>query len=190
MKMGKMEKFFVNSERHGRKLARWADGVLQYVPIKQGQSVLDVGCGVGMLTEHMVERYGMVATGVDIDPAQIHEARERTQHIDSVNFYVNDAVDLQFEDNRFDVVMAFKALHHVPEWRVAFNEMLRVLKPNGHLVLFDIVSPQWMGGIRLGEFGVITLDGLDVLIDEHQLDVVYTGRSGLFYKLVATGRRT
>ena len=66
-------------------------------------------------------------------------------------------------------------------------EMLRVLKPNGHLVLFDIVSPQWAKSIRLGEFGVITLDGLDALIDEHQLDVVYTGRSGLFYKLVVTG---
>lgn len=182
MKMGKLEKSVVNSSRHGRKVVRWAETLLQHIPLQAGQSVLDVGCGVGMLTHYLAQTYQMQATGVDIDPDQIMEAQRRSLELDHVRFFVNDAIDLQFDDNSFDVVLTFKTLHHVPDWQTAMNEMMRVLKPHGYFVFFDLISPQWMSKIPIGYLAGI--DDLNMFISTHNLSIIHASRGGLFYKLV------
>jgi SAM-dependent methyltransferase len=51
-----------------------------------------------------------------------------------------DATDLPFRDDRFDAVLSFIMLHHVIHWETALGEAIRVLRPGGVLVGYDLVA--------------------------------------------------
>ena len=183
MTMSSLEKLIVNSDRHGRKLVRWADEILQHITIEDNQLVLDVGCGVGVLTRHVAMVHNTYVTGIDIDPDQILEAQRKSAHLDTVDYFVGDAVRLPFDDHSFDTVMTFKAMHHIPDWQTAVQEMLRVLRPGGYFVFFDLVLPHWLTAIPLNGLGAINWAELDAILSDNGLQVIHTGRSGLFFKL-------
>ncbi len=184
MKMGNIEKLIVNSTHHERRLVKWAEDVLHYIPLQAGQSILDVGCGTGALTVHLASHYGLYATGIDVDIEQIEEARMKTNHLRNINFLVNDARHLHLTDTTFDTVVTFKAMHHIADWQTAITEQVRVLKSGGYFALFDFVSPAWLSGLKIKDFSTITETALLEIITQNQLTVIHKKRSGLFYHLV------
>jgi ubiquinone/menaquinone biosynthesis C-methylase UbiE len=103
--------------------------------------LLDVGCGNGAAAVHLAATLGLDVVGVDVDPDQIREATLAAPNTPAVRFLVADATDLPFPDDQFNFVYTSKATHHIPDWQQAITEMVRVLRPGGHLVYTDFVAP-------------------------------------------------
>ena len=114
-------------------MVRWAD--LDTLP--RGTTVLDVGCGIGGSSRILARDYGFSTTGVTLSPQQVKRARELTPEGLTSQFQVDDALDLSFPDNSFDVVWSIEAGPHMPDKARYGAEMLRVLKPGGILVVAD-----------------------------------------------------
>tara|TARA_B100000073_G_scaffold16120_1_gene13062 strand:+ start:1404 stop:2333 length:930 start_codon:yes stop_codon:yes gene_type:complete len=114
-------------------LVRWS-GLDQLPP---GSRVLDVGCGIGGSARILAKDYGLDVLGISISPAQIRRATELTQEGLSCRFAVMDALDLQLPDHSFDAVWSVEAGPHMPDKQRYADELLRVLKPGGHLAVAD-----------------------------------------------------
>jgi ubiquinone/menaquinone biosynthesis C-methylase UbiE len=120
-----------------RVLAPW---VLQGIRL-EGE-VLEVGAGVGAVAAHLLEtthRLQMVVT--DYDPALVAIAeRSLGRFSGRVVVACADACDLPFDDERFDFVLSLAMLHHTGDWRRAVREAIRVLRPGGRLVGYDLLE--------------------------------------------------
>lgn len=114
-------------------MVRW--GGLDRLPA--GTTVLDVGCGIGGSSRMLARDYGFVVTGVTISPSQVQRAQQLTPAGVSAQFQVDDAMALSFPDASFDVVWSVEAGPHMPDKAVFAQELLRVLKPGGLLVVAD-----------------------------------------------------
>ena len=104
-----------------------------------GKSVLDVGCGGGLLCEAMAARNASV-TGIDASAAVIEAARlHRDQAGLEIEYLVATAERLAGEGTRcFDAVTCMELLDHVPDPAPLLNACARLLKPGGSLVLSTI----------------------------------------------------
>jgi ubiquinone/menaquinone biosynthesis C-methylase UbiE len=149
MKMGKLEKLFVNSTGHSQGVAQYAEKLLRRVPVQPGQSYLDVGSGNGVAPIAVAQTFGLKVTGVDIDPQQIALAQAAAQDIPGTCFMALDGRTLPFGDGEFDFVFTNKVTHHIPNWQEALAEMIRVLKPGGYLLYSDLALPVPLA--RIGE---------------------------------------
>lgn len=111
---------------HLRRLDRLAS-------IGPGDSVLEVGCGQGHLTSALAER-GVDIIGIDANPnAEIIAANGLVRQM--------MAEDLDFEDGRFDFVVAVHSIEHIPQLDEALSEMARVLKDGGRAVFVYPAEP-------------------------------------------------
>lgn len=101
--------------------------------------VLDVGCGVGGTSRYLAKQLGSKAdvTGITLSPNQVKRATELAveQNLPNAKFQVMNALDMDFEDNTFDVVWACESGEHMPDKEAYINEMMRVLKPGGKFVM-------------------------------------------------------
>ena len=100
-----------------------------------GKRLLEVGCGLGT---DLIEfaRGGAVVTGVDLTPQSIELVRKRfALEGFAVDARVSDAEHLPFGDSSFDVVYSFGVLHHTPNTQQAIDEVYRVLKPGGKIII-------------------------------------------------------
>lgn len=96
--------------------------------------VLEIGCGRGVGTEIIFERFGAREVhAFDLDPDMIERARVRLSQypLDRLTLRVGDATAICEEDESFDAVFDFAIIHHIPAWRNAVGEVARVLKPSG-----------------------------------------------------------
>jgi SAM-dependent methyltransferase len=111
--------------------------------LKNGERVVDVGCGAGidsLIASRMIGPEGSVI-GVDMTPAMLEKARSaaREAHISNVEFKVGFAEELPVSDGWADVVISNGVINLMPDKRVAFTELARVLKPGGRLQIGDIL---------------------------------------------------
>jgi MPBQ/MSBQ methyltransferase len=101
--------------------------------------VLDVGCGVGGTSRYLAKALGDQAevTGITLSPNQVKRATELAveQNVNNAKFTVMNALEMEFEDNSFDVVWACESGEHMPDKEAYINEMMRVLKPGGKFVM-------------------------------------------------------
>ena len=93
------------------------------------QRLLDVGCGLGELTERFATALGAVVRAIDISPRMVELSRAR-----GIDAELADVEELPFGDGEFDCVFAGWVLYHTPGLRRAIAECARVLRPGGHLV--------------------------------------------------------
>ncbi|MGB3509012.1 MAG: methyltransferase domain-containing protein [Microcoleaceae cyanobacterium] len=114
-------------------MVKW--GGLDQLP--RGTTVLDVGCGIGGSSRILAKDYGFDVTGITISPKQVQRAQELTPEGVNAKFQVDDALALSFPDNSFDVVWSIEAGPHMPDKAKYAQEMMRVLKPGGILVVAD-----------------------------------------------------
>jgi ubiquinone/menaquinone biosynthesis C-methylase UbiE len=110
-------------------------GLRLYLP-KSGAAILDVGCGTG---SHLAlyQRYQARLAGIDASPAMLDLARKRLG--EHANLQLGDAAEMPFADGSFDLVLAMLSLHEMdPSSRGrVLNQMVRVSKPAGRLLLID-----------------------------------------------------
>ena len=116
--------------------------------VKDGQAILDVGCGFGGNIELLNSHYNnMNLTGLNIDPRQIARAelqvKPKCKASNSIEFNVGNAVELPYADNQFDIVFALECIFHFPSREQFIAEAHRVLKPGGKLVFSDFVGVKY-----------------------------------------------
>ena len=103
------------------------------------RTVLDVGCGIGGASRHLAKGFGVGTdvTGITLSPKQVQRATDLAaqQGIPNVNFRVMNALAMEFPDNSFDLVWACESGEHMPDKARYVQEMVRVLKPGGTLVI-------------------------------------------------------
>jgi 2-polyprenyl-3-methyl-5-hydroxy-6-metoxy-1,4-benzoquinol methylase len=92
------------------------------------ESVLDVGCGEGVLTAQWAERLddGRIV-GIDLDDEKLRAEWERRRRA-NLDFRVEEATSLSFADGEFDLAAAIEVLEHVPEPEATLAEMARVAR--------------------------------------------------------------
>ena len=112
---------------------------------RTGDRILDVGCGTGYFVRMLAKIAGPpgAVVGVDAAPEMIAHASSRSRSAANVSFEVGSAGALSFPDSSFDVVVSSLTMHHVApaEQLAAVQEMRRVLRPGGSLLIAEFQAP-------------------------------------------------
>jgi 2-polyprenyl-3-methyl-5-hydroxy-6-metoxy-1,4-benzoquinol methylase len=107
------------------------------------RSILDVGCGEGVLTAEWAERLGDGRiVGIDLDDPKLRVEWERRSR-PNLEFRAEEATSLSFADDEFDMACAIEVLEHVPEPDATVAEMVRVA--SRHLLVSVPREPLWRG---------------------------------------------
>ncbi|MBY3621017.1 methyltransferase domain-containing protein [Acinetobacter sp. CUI P1] len=110
--------------------------------LKPGMRVLDVSSGRGTQAIYYAENYGVQVTGIDISENMIKSATDSAQrsgNTDRVSFRLGDSQALPFSDNSFDVVINECAVGIPDDSQQVLNEMVRVVKPGGTVVIHESI---------------------------------------------------
>ncbi|MGE0820587.1 MAG: methyltransferase domain-containing protein [Candidatus Binatia bacterium] len=112
----------------------WAPRVADAAQIQPGQRILDVACGTGVVARTLAERVGPSGSvvGLDINDGMLAVAQRKAPHLE---WRPGSVEQLPFEANSFDAVTCQFALMFFDNRRKAIEEMMRVLRPGGHLVV-------------------------------------------------------
>ena len=107
------------------------------------QSILDVGCGEGVLTAQWADKLGdKRIVGIDLDDPKLR-AEWALRRRANLEYRVEDATHLSFADGEFDMATAIEVLEHVPDPERTVSEMARVAKRS---VLVSVPrEPLWRG---------------------------------------------
>ena len=110
-----------------------------YVPhLSSANHVLDVGCGPGALAAEVARRFpDKTIVGVDASENRLEHARQN-QVYPNLSFECANSTKLPFPDQHFDVVYSRLMLEYLQNPETASNEMARVCKPGGHVILQDL----------------------------------------------------
>ena len=115
---------------------RIAERMLDLAGVKDGDRLLDVGTGTGILARMAAAR-GAHAVGIDHSAGMLEQAQASADK-DGVGsrtqFLAMDAEALEFDDERFDVTVSLFVLRHLPNPHSAVREMYRTLRPGGRLI--------------------------------------------------------
>jgi 2-polyprenyl-3-methyl-5-hydroxy-6-metoxy-1,4-benzoquinol methylase len=95
-----------------------------------GKTLLDAGCGTGWFSKRAVER-GAVVTSMDLGENLLGEVAKKCES----HRVIGSILEMPFPDNHFDYVISSEVIEHVPAPHRAIDELYRVLKPGGTLVI-------------------------------------------------------
>lgn len=123
----------VGSKSFARHFTRLIEPILD-----PSMHVLDVGCGTGMYFPLLAPLCASV-TGAELSSRYAELARDNaaTYELDNVRMSVQDGTRLAFPDATFDAAICVDALHHVFDLEGTLAEIARVLKPDGHVLVFE-----------------------------------------------------
>ena len=135
-----------NTERSYQtpEIIRQRSRTLDALALQAGEQVLDAGCGTGLLLEQMANSVGDSGrvVGVDYSPDMLDMARHRCRDLGNVELRQGSVEQLDFEQERFDVVSCTQTLLYVAQVETALGEIHRVLKPHGRV---GIIETDWRG---------------------------------------------
>jgi ubiquinone/menaquinone biosynthesis C-methylase UbiE len=134
----------------GRRGRQWRARVVDRLELQPGQRALDVASGTGRLAFELAARVvaGGRVDGVDAASEMVDYATRANKRLKlPVTFQTAAAQQLPFPDGTFDAVTCTLALHHIAahQRQLAVDEMHRVLKPGGRLLIADLQAPTHRG---------------------------------------------
>lgn len=110
----------------------------QALELEPGMRVLDAGCGTGNF-EHFIHQKrppAVTIEGVDFSPKMLQRARSKCRSLSNVSFCQGDlTAPLPYPDASFDRILSINVLYALPDPDFTFGELLRVLKPDGVIVV-------------------------------------------------------
>jgi cyclopropane fatty-acyl-phospholipid synthase-like methyltransferase len=124
----------------GEATDHFTDQLTERLRLGPGDRLLDLGCGIGTPARRIAARTGASVVGVTINAHHVEIATEHARAegvADRVSFRHADAMDLPFESESFDAVLAFESIVHMDRPTV-LREVERVLVPGGRLALTDL----------------------------------------------------
>lgn len=125
--------------------------ILDLFKVEKGMKVLDVGCGTGNFSIKLA-KMGCEVVGIDVSKEMLKVAEEKAKKEGlNIKFYNMDVYDMKFEDNCFDGVISVTAFEFLKDPEKAIEEMFRVLKPNGYLLIGTINKDSAWGEMYLSK---------------------------------------
>jgi len=135
---GNQAPMFSEAEAYERFMGRWsrelAPLLVRFAAVRDGEALLDVGCGTGALTAALASA-APTSRIVGIDPSPRYVAFAQARHGNSlIRFEVGDAQQMRFDDGAFDRAVSLLVLNFVPDAAKAVDEMKRVTRRGGIVV--------------------------------------------------------
>ena len=114
--------------------------IFQLIPFNREQKILFVGVGTGADLE-LINYSDLDITAIDYSPDMLGKAKTKFKD-STIKFLEMDAQHMVFEDESFDYVVASLILSVVPDANKCFQEIARVLKQEGKIIIFDKFAPK------------------------------------------------
>lgn len=121
------------------------DRLMGVLNLNRDNKVLDLGCGIGTITEYISDLTGAHITGIDFAAGAIKRASERTKvKQNRLVFQVKNINDLDFPANAFDTIIAIDTLYFVDDLEKTIGQMKAALKPDGQMGIFfsQMIKPE------------------------------------------------
>jgi demethylmenaquinone methyltransferase / 2-methoxy-6-polyprenyl-1,4-benzoquinol methylase len=129
---------------------RWKNLLVNMAGVKPGQKALDLCCGTGDLA-FALHRAGAEVVGLDFSPAMLAVAQARAQKRPALpdapplEFRTGDVMQIPYGSCSFDIVSIGYGLRNLESWECGLEEMLRVARPGGRLLVLDFGKPDgWL----------------------------------------------
>lgn len=111
--------------------------ILHHLGDVKGKSLLDVGCGAGENSVYFAQK-GAQCVASDYSPGMVEVALKLAEkNRVSIEGHVGNAMAFNFPDNSFDIVYVANLLHHLPDPKLALQELHRVVKPEGKVCFWE-----------------------------------------------------
>ena len=150
---------------HHRELSEWA---LAALPLRKCRTILDIGCGGGMLISLLAKRFVSAdICGVDISEESVavtEKVNEDLAKAGRLHVSVNSVSDLPFADGSFDLVTAFETYFFWPDQKNDLRKAAAKVRPGGYIVIVSETYPHPDFKERNDEF--IRLYGLKLLSND------------------------
>jgi ubiquinone/menaquinone biosynthesis C-methylase UbiE len=109
----------------------------KYIGNEERANLLDIGCGTGILFEQLLAKKNLKLYGIDISPKMVKIAQEKFRGLSKVKIKLGSVSHLQYKSNTFNYVTCSNSFHHYPDSNKSLQEMVRVLKRKGKLIILD-----------------------------------------------------
>lgn len=139
MKMNRLEYWIMNFDLGRKVYLRGIIKTLQEISqLPTNKKILEIGCGNGigtLLIDEYFQPSDLIATEYDESLVEITKNK-----ITKPNILVEqaDATKFRFNNNGFDAVVGLSVIHHIPNWEEALDELHRIIKPNGLLIIKEL----------------------------------------------------
>jgi len=111
--------------------------LLETLELDQNNKVLELGCGIGTVTEYISDTTKAQITGLDFAEGAINRALQRTKNKRKrLKYVVGNMNTIDFPDNSFDTIIAIDTLYFVENLTKTINMMKKILKPHGQMGIF------------------------------------------------------
>ena len=114
----------------------------EFMGLKPGMHVLDVGCGIGGPARYFASEHGVRVTGIDLTEEFVRTAKSLTELLrleDAVTFEQGSALAMPFAPNTFDAAYMFHVGMNIADKNALFLDVSRVLKPEARFSIFDLM---------------------------------------------------
>lgn len=139
-----------------RFLSRWREETLSLMAADS--TILEIGAGTGLNFRFYPECRDAVASDISLEMLRFAQGKT-----DSVSLIQADAMNLPFGENTFDAAFATLVFCSIPDPDKAFAEIIRILRPNGRLVLLEHVRPEGLPGYLFDFINLFTVP----LMEDH-----------------------
>ena len=121
----------------------WRRAALEMLKPHAPKKLLDMATGTGDFALEAMKNVGPdELLGADLSEGMLEVARHKAQGIKGIRFEKHDCMNLKLEDNSFDAVTVAYGVRNFPDLERGLRELLRVLRPGGHLVIIELTSPR------------------------------------------------
>ena len=121
----------------------WRRAALEMLKPHAPKKLLDMATGTGDFALEAMKIVGPdELLGADLSEGMLEVARHKAQGIKGIRFEKHDCMNLKLEDNSFDAVTVAYGVRNFPDLERGLRELLRVLRPGGHLVIIELTSPR------------------------------------------------
>ena len=129
--------------------------ILNNAEVKEGQHVLDVACGTGVMFPYYMGHNAGSITGIDISPKMAAIAAEKFAEFENIQVLCGDVEEVSF-DKKFDLIMVYNALPHFPEPERLIAVLSAMLKDGGRLCVAHGASRKTIDSFHIGAASAVS----------------------------------
>ena len=122
--------------QHGMADMCQIEKLLQILKLNENSKLLDLGCGNGYITEYLQEYADSNVIGIDLSPAAIESAINRTKiKSDKLKFEIGDMMNLKYNPNSFDSIILIDTHYFVDDFEALIDKLIELIVPSGKICI-------------------------------------------------------